>query len=62
MFRKFKAAQRDYPAILAVAVLLFATFILGGITYTYARRPSALTDAASHLFDRRQLPAAVGWP
>jgi hypothetical protein len=30
--------------------------VLGGIAYTYTHRP-ALIDAASHLFDRRQLPA-----
>ena len=53
MLRKFKSLRRDYPAMLSVVL---GTFVLGGIAYTYTHRP-ALIDAASHLFDRRQLPA-----
>jgi hypothetical protein len=54
MLRKFGA---DYPAMLAVVAILLGTAVLGGIAYTYTHRPSALIDAASYLFDRRQLPA-----
>jgi hypothetical protein len=54
MLRKFGA---DYPAMLAVVVILFGTFVLGGIAYTYTHRPSELIDAVTHLFDGRQLPA-----
>ena len=54
MLRKFGA---DYPAMLAVVAILLGTFVLGGIAYTYTHRPSTLIDAASHLFDGRQLPA-----
>jgi hypothetical protein len=48
--------MRDYPVILGLAVILLGTFVIGGIAYTYTHRP-ALIDAASHLFDRRKLPA-----
>jgi hypothetical protein len=57
MLRQFKALRRDYPAMLSVVVILLGTFVLVGIAFTYTHRPSALFDAASHLFDRRQLPA-----
>jgi hypothetical protein len=58
MLRKFKSLRRDYPAMLAVVAILFGTFVLGGIAYTYTHRPSELIDAVTHLFDgRRQLPA-----
>jgi hypothetical protein len=57
MLRQFKSFRRDYPTMLSVVVILLGTFVLGGIAYTYTHRPSALIDAASHLFDRRQLPA-----
>ena len=53
MLRKFRA---DYPAMLAVMAILFGTFVLGGIAYTYTHRP-ALIDAVTHLIDGRQLPA-----
>ena len=56
MIRKFKSLRQDYPAMLSVVVILLGTAVLGGIAYTYTHRP-ALIDAASHLFDRRQLPA-----
>jgi hypothetical protein len=36
---------------------VLGSFVLGGIAYTYTHRPSALIDAASHLFNGRQLPA-----
>jgi hypothetical protein len=49
MLRKFSA---DYP----VMAILFGTFVLGGIAYTYTHRP-ALIDAVTHLIDGRQLPA-----
>jgi hypothetical protein len=48
--------RRDYAMILGVVVILLGTAVVGGILYTYTHRP-ALIDAASHLFDRRQLPA-----
>jgi hypothetical protein len=54
MLKKFRA---DYPAMLAVVVVVLGTFVLGGIAYTYSLRPSALIDEASHLFDGRKLPA-----
>jgi hypothetical protein len=57
MLRQFKSFRRDYPAIMSVVVILLGTFVLVGIAYTYTHRPSALINAASHLFDRRQLPA-----
>jgi hypothetical protein len=57
MARKFKSFRRDYPAMLATVVILLGTFVIGGIAYTYTHRPLALIDAATHLFDRRQLPA-----
>ena len=56
MIRKFKSLRQDYPAMLSVVVIMLGTAVLGGIAYTYTHRP-ALIDAASHLFDRRQLPA-----
>jgi hypothetical protein len=43
--------------MLSVVAILLGTFVLVGIAFTYTHRPSALIDAASHLFDRRQLPA-----
>jgi hypothetical protein len=49
--------RRDYAVILGVVAILLGTAVVGGIVYTYTHRPSALFDAASHLFDRRQLPA-----
>ena len=57
MLKKSKWLRRDYPALLSVVVILLGTFVLVGIAYTCTHRPSALIDAASHLFDRRQLPA-----
>ena len=57
MLRIFKSFRRDYPAMLSVVVILLGTAVLAGIAYTYTHRSSALIDAASHLFDRRQLPA-----
>jgi hypothetical protein len=53
---RFKPMRRDYGVILGGVVIVVGTFVLGGIVYTYTHRP-ALIDAASHLFDRRQLPA-----
>jgi hypothetical protein len=57
MLKQFKSLRQDYPAMLSVVVILLGSFVLVGIAYTYTHRPSALIDAASHLFDRRQLPA-----
>jgi hypothetical protein len=57
MFRTFKSIRRDYPIMAAVVAIMFGTFVLGGIAYTYENRPSALLDAVAHLFDGRQLPA-----
>jgi hypothetical protein len=56
MLRQLKSLRRDYPAMLSGVVILLGTFVLVGIAYTYTHRP-ALIDAASHVFDRRQLPA-----
>jgi hypothetical protein len=57
MFRKFKSLRQDRFVILGVMAILLGTFVLGGVAYTYTHRPSAVIDAASHLFDGRQLPA-----
>ena len=43
--------------MLAAAAILLGTFVIGGIAYTYANRPTALIDAISHELNARQLPA-----
>ena len=35
--------------MLSVVVILLGAFVLVGIAFAYARRPSALIDATSHL-------------
>ena len=57
MFRTFKSMRRDYPTMAAMAAILFGTFVLGGIAYTYENRPPEWLHAVAHLFDHRQLPA-----
>jgi len=57
MFGTFKSMRRDYPTMTAMAAILFGTFVIGGIAYTYENRPPAFLDAVAHLFDGRQLPA-----
>ena len=57
MFGTFKSMGRDYPTMAAMAAILFGTFVIGGIAYTYENRPPEWLDAVAHLFDRSQLPA-----
>ena len=55
--KSMKSRRRDYPFIAAVALMLFATFVITGIAYTYEDRPPDWLHAVAHLFDHRQLPS-----
>jgi hypothetical protein len=57
MFGTFKSMRRDYPTMAAMAAIVFGTFVIGGIAFTYENRPPEWLNAVAHLFDHRQLPA-----
>jgi hypothetical protein len=44
-------------SLAAMAAIVFGTFVIGGIAYTYENRPPEWLNAVAHLFDHRQLPA-----